>query len=292
MHGELAARQRGIVSRPQLLALGIDRGQVQRALARGRLHRVHRGVYALAPPQALAPLALEQAAVLACGPSAVLSHWSAARLHGLTLAFDGRIDVSIATDNRHHPGLVIHRTNAPLHPGDRHRLHRLPVTALPRTLIDLARDLPDRALEHALDEALRKASRAKIREALDRHPRRPGTPRLKALLDPARPSADTWSRAERRLLELIRRSRLPLPEANVSLGRYTPDLLWRQPRVIVEYDSIDVHSGPGAFHSDRDRHNDLTAAGYHVIHVTWRQLGERPEQVLVWIAAALALAQR
>ncbi len=101
-----------------------------------------------------------------------------------------------------------------------------------------------------------------------------------------------WSVAEERLRQLMRRGALPAPEANVALGPYFPDLLWRDERVIVEYDSIEHHSGPGAFHSDRERHNYFTAAGYQVIHVTGRQLSQRPEQVLVWIAGALACAPR
>lgn len=283
----LGARQYAVVSNAQLRALGIHRRAISRALARGRLHRLHYGVYALVPVPALPPLAAEQAAVLACGPTAVLSHHTAARLHGLLPAgARSPIHVTVQGDRRH-PGLAVHRT-ADLLPAERHRIHRLPVTSVARTVLDLAPHLHQRALERAVDEALKRTSRAKLAEVLARHPRRPGAARLHELLDPARPSADTWSVAEERLLGLIRRAGLPAPEVNVAVGEYVPDLLWREQRVIVEFDSVAHHSGPGAFTADRDRHNALTAAGYHVIHVTWAQLTRRPEAVLVWIATALA----
>ena len=290
VHGELAVRQRLVVSRAQLLALGIGRRQIQRALDDGRLHTVFWGVYALVPVAALPPLSLEQAAILACGDHAMLSHGSAAKLHGLSLSFDCQIDVTVlggSERGRHRTGVTIHRVSR-LHRHDHHRLHRLPVTGLPRTLIDIAPGLHDRALETAVDETLRRTSLTKLRAALDRHPGRAGTPRLRALLATDRPSTVTRSKAEETLLALIRRSGLPVPESDVAIARYIPDLLWREQEVIVEFDSWEYHSGRAHFTHDRTRHNHLTAAGYTVLHVTWRQLIERPEQVLVWIATAVA----
>ena len=113
-------------------------------------------------------------------------------------------------------------------------------------------------------------------------------PRADRLLEEDHKSSLTWSHAEENLLQLIRRAGLPPPEVNVPLGDYVPDLLWREERVIVEFDSYAHHSGPAAFHDGNARHNDLTAlSGYELLHVTARH---RPEQVLVWIASALARA--
>ena len=138
-----------------------------------------------------------------------------------------------------------------------------------------------------------RTSRARLIETLGRHPQRAGTPRLRRLLDPARPSADTWSKAEARLLAAIRRAGLPTPEANVAVGGYVADLHWREQRVIVEYDSEHYHSGPGVFHSDRSRHNDLSAvAGHQVLHVTEQHINRELERVIVWITRALAAAER
>ena len=278
----------------QLRQLGVAPRTIGKALARGRLHAVHHGVYSLVLLRARPPLAAEQAGLLACGPRALLSHATAARLHGLRLP-SNTIEIhltTIAPHDRRHPGLRVHRT-CTLHPQELVRVERLPVTSVARTLIDLAPTLTDRGLEPLIDQALRKTSRTKLTEALHRHPRRPGTPRLRVLLDPGRPSADTWSRAEARLLAAIRRAGLPTPEANVPLGSYVADLLWREQRVIVEYDSYDFHSGPAAFHQDRTRHNDLAAHGrFQVLHVTRRQMAEELERALVWIAVALAHGDR
>jgi very-short-patch-repair endonuclease len=147
-----------------------------------------------------------------------------------------------------------------------------------------------RPLEHLVDEAIRRAGRGRLQAMLSRHPGRPGSARLRRLMDPARPSSETWSAAEERLLRLIRRSGLPAPEHNVPIGRYVPDLLWREQRVIVEYDSREYHSGDLARRRDSERHNEFTAAGYRVLHVTWEQLSGAPERLLVLIATTLARA--
>ena len=291
---ELASRQHTIVTNEALRGLGLDRRTITRALARGQIFQVHRGVYSLVPARARPALAAERAALLACGPTAVLSHHTAARLHGLRTVPAGAIHVTLVATSRHrrsHSGLHVHRTQT-LHPGEGKRVNGFAITSLARTLIDIARMISGPELEHLLDQALRKTSITAINAALNHHPRRPGTPRLRALLDPARPSADTWSGSERRLRHLIQRAGLPSPEANIQLGRdgYVPDLLWREPRVIVEYDSWEFHSGRRAFVSDRERHNQLTADGYQVLHVTSQTLTEHPERVLVWVAVALTRA--
>jgi very-short-patch-repair endonuclease len=287
--GELAARQATMVSREQLLALRVAARTIGEALSRGRLYGVHRGVYSLVPPGARPPRALEWAAVLACGPGAVLSHRTAARLHGLPVDGPPGIELTLTRGSRGRArsGLCIHRTTT-LHRQEVMRVARLPVTTIPRCVLDLAAELEVEALSRLVDRALTRTSRAKLSDAIDTHPHRAGAAVVRALLDPARPSADSWSAAEARLLALVRRAGLPLPESNVRLGDHVPDLLWREQRLIVEFDSWSFHGGPRAFQRDRERHNALVAQGYHVIHVTWEQLTQQPEAVLVWIAGALA----
>jgi very-short-patch-repair endonuclease len=273
----------------QLIELGVPPGSVAAAVAAGRLYRVHRGVYSIAPPGARPRLAAEHAALLACGKRAVLSHGSAAWLHGLSERRPATVELTVVGERgRRRPGLRVHRVMA-LERADRTMVGRLWCTSVARTVIDLAPAFDDRELEPLLDRALRTTTRTAMLSALARTHGRPGTGRVRALLDPARPSADAWSKAERRLLELIRASGLPQPECDVPLGDHgrIPDLLWRAERVIVEYDSWEYHSGPASFHDDRERHNELTAQGYQVLHVTWRVLHDHPEQVLVWIARAL-----
>lgn len=288
---EAAARQRTLVTRGQLLVLGIRPRTVDRAVSRGRLFRVHAGVYSLVPANVRPPWAAELAAVLAYGDRTVLSHETAARLHGIEVSdLPGAIHVTLIgrQNKRSHTAVTLHRT-ATMHPQEHFRLQGLPVTSVARTVIDLAPSQTPRGRELLIDAALRKTSRTKLQEALARHPRRPGTPALRGLLDPLRPSSLSWSQQEERLRRLLMKAGLPGPESNVELyAGYFPDLLWREQRVIVEYQSDQWHSGRGAHAYDTTRQNRLTADGYTVIPVTYEQLSERPEEVLVWIAQALA----
>jgi very-short-patch-repair endonuclease len=285
---QLAGRARTMITREQLLGLGVRPATVGAALARGRLHRVHVAVYSLVLPAARPSGGAEEAAVLACGDTAALSHQTAARLHGLRIDAPRQVHLTVVGDRRR-PGIRVHRTLR-WDRGEVVRVERLPVTSVARTVIDLSPFVSNRALEHLVDEALRRTSRPKLRAALDRHPGRPGTGRLRRLLDPTRPNSDTWSDPEEKLLLLVRRAGLPSPEANVPVGRYFPDLLWREQRVIVEYDSDEFHSGERARVDDAARHNDLSNDGFSVLHVTRRELSNQPERVLVWIGVALARA--
>ncbi|MBV9001124.1 MAG: type IV toxin-antitoxin system AbiEi family antitoxin domain-containing protein, partial [Solirubrobacterales bacterium] len=75
----IAARQLGLITAEQLIAAGVGRGSIRWRVANGTLHRVFRGVY-LVGHAVPAPVALEFAAVLACGAGTLVSHRSAAAL--------------------------------------------------------------------------------------------------------------------------------------------------------------------------------------------------------------------
>jgi very-short-patch-repair endonuclease len=289
---EVAARQRGLITRQQLLGLGASSSAIGRAVARRRLHRVHGGVYALVPRAVLPPLALEQAALLACGPRALISHTSAAALWGLCPSEPGPVTLIVVGSEagRSRAGITVHRLPT-LDPRDTRRRSSLPVTSPARTLLDRAAGLPDRRLERELDEALvrRLTSRTAIREILHRYPRRPGTPRLQELIDPARTTTFTRAESEERMLALVRRGQLPAPETNVLMESIEVDFLWRDERVIVEVDGWASHGTQAAFERDRPRDARLENEGWRVIRITWRQLTKEPEAVLVTIATALSL---
>jgi very-short-patch-repair endonuclease len=127
---------------------------------------------------------------------------------------------------------------------------------------------------------------ASMRAFVERNPRRPGTSALLRAL--AREPRLTRSQAERRLLALVRRAGLPLPETNVRVLGHEVDGLWRDERLIVEVDGFDAHGTRAAFERDRRRDAELVAPGYRVIRVTWRQLCDEPEQLIARLAAALA----
>jgi very-short-patch-repair endonuclease len=151
-------------------------------------------------------------------------------------------------------------------------------------------DITYRGLERAFGEAVarRLTTGAAVLDVLSRHPRQPGSRALRSVLGSDQ-LALTRSEAEERLLALIRRAGLPEPETNVRICGYEVDFLWRPQRLIVEMDGHAFHSTPERFESDRLRDGVLAAAGLRVMRVTWRQLTQEPEAILVRLGAALAV---
>lgn len=284
---ELAAAQYGVVSRAQLLAAGISSAAIETRLRGHRLHAIHRGVYVVGHT-ALVPLARELAAVLACGPDAALSHRSAASLWQVLEAEDGPIDVTVPRSNRRRPGLRVHRSRV-LRREDLRTVRGVPVTSPARTLLDLAEVARDRELERAVDEAIvrRLISRAALAAAVDGANGHRGTGRLRRLLARGEEPAFTRSQAEERFLALVRSAGLPAPEVNVQVAGQLVDFLWRDRRVVVEIDGYRFHSSPAAFERDRLRDAELSASGFRVIRITWRQLSEEPFAVVARLAAVL-----
>ncbi len=184
------------------------------------------------------------------------------------------------------PGIVVHQ--ATLHPADRTRRHEIPVTSAARTLLDLAATTTTNEIDRALNEAevQRRVSLHSLNEQFSRYPTHRGTAALKEAMraDPA----FTRSEAERRALDLIRRARLPPPEANVIVEGHEVDLLWRAEKIVVETDGYAFHSSRRSFERDRRTDQALTAAGYRVIRITWRQLTDEPEAVVATLSRALA----
>jgi very-short-patch-repair endonuclease len=287
----IGAKQRALITRAQLSDLGLGPGAIEHALRRGRLHRVHQGVYSLVPLAVLPDLARELAAVLACGDAALLSHRSAAATWGLRPSFNGDIHVTVIgkETGRRRPGIRVHRVSE-LDPDDIRRYQGIPITSPARALLEVTPDLTDRQLERALDEALikRLLSHAAIGAVLAAYPHRRGAARLRATADPGRPTTETRSDGEEALLGLIRRANLPPPEVNAKVGSYTADFLWREQKLIVELDGYDYHRGRAAFERDHQRDAEHQRMGYLVIRITGRQLRHRVEEVLVALATALA----
>jgi very-short-patch-repair endonuclease len=288
---ELAGRQRALISRRQLLALGVESTMIDRALWRGRLHRIHNGIYSLVPPKALPPLAAEQAALLACGDNALLSHRSAAAVWGICPFFIGDVELTIVANDRGRTrkGIHVHRT-AHLEPRDARRHGGLPLTSPARVLIEIAPDLSPRSLERALDEALtrRLTSRTAIHAAIQAYPRSPGIARVRELADPDRPTTVTRSGGEEAFLAMARRANLPAPEVNAPLGGYTADFLWRAQKLILEIDGYQYHHTRQAFERDHRRDTAHQQQGFTIIRATGRQLSRQPESLLVLVATELA----
>jgi len=283
--GLLAGRQYGVVTRTQLTGLGLGEDAIDARLARGRLHRLHRGVYAVG--HTVVPREGRWlAAVLRVGQGAVLSHGSAAELWGVRReAVRGRIDVSAPRPTRSPPG--IRRRYLQLAPGEATMRRGVPVTTLARTLLDIASETSPEGLEGAIREAeyLHRFRLGDLEDLLERHPGRRGTRTVKNCLSRLGrgPRGRTRSKLEARFAALLSRTDLPQPGLNVPLelgGRkIEADCLWRQHRLIVELDGGEAHRTRVAFETDRERDRRLQAASWRVIRVTWRQL-EHPAALL------------
>jgi very-short-patch-repair endonuclease len=273
----VAARQHGLVTRAQLLDMGLTPSGIQHRRARARLHGVHCCVYAVGC-LVMTAHARALAAVLACGPDAVLSHRSAAGLWELVPAPGTPVDV-IAVGKRQHRGVVAHRSRT-LAPGDVARRWGIPVTTPLRTLVDLADVVDDATLDRAVNEALllRLVRREDLAGARARAPGRQAVTRLQPFVEVE--DAPTRSVLEDAFLALVERHGLPRPEVNQRIAGYEVDMLWRAERLVVELDGRAAHDRSQAFERDRERDAELMGAGFRVVRITWRRLREQPEREL------------
>lgn len=260
-----------MIATRQLVALGIGRGGIAHRVALGRLHPCHRGVYAVGHIPST-PLARAAAALLACGEGAALLHMAEAALLGLVPTWPATLDVG-GTRSGGHRGVRTHRVR--LRPEDLTIREGLRVTTPARTLVDLAAVVPARKLTRIVNDARRAGSVTlhELRRQVDATRGRP-TSALKPLLDS--PTAPTRSTLEDDFLAFVRRHRLPMPEVNPEVEGHEVDALWREENLIVELDTRDYHEDPAAFERDRKRDAELTAAGFRVVRITGRRLGEEP----------------
>ena len=272
-----------MVTHAQLLALGVSEGRVESWVRRGRLFRRHKGVYAVGRP-ALDRHGEWLAAVWACGAGAVLSHITAAELHGMAVETAGVVHVSTTRDIASRPGLVVHRTRH-LDPEDVVTLGLLPVTRQPRTLVDLADVLPYTELRGIAD-GLRRLDLAALRAAQDRAPNRRGAARVARLLDSER--RRTRSELERRYLRFCSAHGLPRPEAtNVRVAGHEVDALHAGARLAVELDGRAHHERRAQMRADRRRDAELQLAGLRVVRLVWEQLGASAAAATRRLLAAL-----
>jgi hypothetical protein len=203
----LAAAQHGVITRAQLLDLGLSPRAIKHRIATRRLHPLTGGIYALGRPE-LSQAGLWMAAVLACGEGAALSHASAAALWGIRNGRASPIDVSTPGRHTRIAGIRCHRRK-PM--PETTTVNSIPVTQPLFTLLDLATQLGDRDLEAAVNDAdkLRLIDPETAAAALDHLPPYPGVARLRRILTQ---HTRTDSDLERRFLRLVKKAGLARPE--------------------------------------------------------------------------------
>jgi very-short-patch-repair endonuclease len=271
----IATAQDGVISRRQLIELGFTDHTIRWWVRTGRLHRIHRGVYALGHP-VLSLRGRWIAALLACGPNSVLSHRSAGVLHRLIEHDQLTIDVTTPRGRGRLDGIKVHRGRRQIA-----RVEGLPVTTPDRTLLDLAAVLTDRQLERAVDAAIRKGHRPATQE-------RRGIKGAASLTALTRRNEQghtvTRSELEERFLRLIRKARLPDPELNVYVEGFQVDAVWKEARVIVELDGDRFHTQPGVRRRDRRRDAALMIAGWQVLRYGWDDVTNAPAELTALLA--------
>jgi very-short-patch-repair endonuclease len=288
---ELAGRQYGVVSRLQLLDLGLREHEIDYRVSIGRLIVLHRGVYAVGhdrvPREGRWP-----AAVLACGRGAVLSHRSAAALWGL-ITYEGKAEIAAPANRRKRGGLHARRAN--LEPDEQTLYRAVPVTTVARTLLDLGAVTSAERVRSAVQEAeaLRLFDLRQVQLLVDRYPRRRGTA---AIREAVRVVADSVGRTrlelEERFRSLVLKANLPAPVYNetLELGEITiqPDAYWPDQGLIVELDSRTFHGTSTAFEHDRLRDQHALASGLRVMRITWAHLERSESRTVRNLRRALA----
>jgi hypothetical protein len=278
--GAIAGAQGGVVSREQLLAIGLSGRAVDSRVGAGKLHPLHRGVYAVGH-RVVSQDGRWRAAVFAAGPGAVLSHATAAAVWELRAERSAAIDVSVGTAGRRgRAGLRFHRRR--LTPQEVTTVRGIPVTTVPRTLLDLAaQGLHGRPLESLID----RAEHRRLLDFTDLHRlaranhARPGIPALRAVLARYTPNAPTRSELEERFIELCDAHAIPRPRINERIEDIEVDFHWPDKNLVVEVDGYAWHRSPTTLANDHERDVKLVLAGKRVLRFSSEQVFKRPAYV-------------
>ncbi|MDA0173647.1 type IV toxin-antitoxin system AbiEi family antitoxin domain-containing protein [Solirubrobacter taibaiensis] len=274
---EIAARQWGVVDIDDLRSCGLTREAISWRIENGRLHPLYRGVYAVGHPTiSLRGRCL--AAVRACGPGAVISHFTAAFLWGMLEPFTRYPDVT-APKPRKHPTINTHESKNL----DATTLHGIPITTPIQTLIHLSAIVPFKTLRRAVNEALNRRLITPQQLITTRHR---GAKNLRQTLATAAP---TRSDNENLALHLLHEAGIekPLVNPRVSGTNKIPDFLWPDRNLILEADSWRYHDHPLARADDRDKQRILEGLGFTVIRTTWREMTTRPDCMLARVQREL-----
>jgi len=282
----LAGAQHGVVARRQLVELGLAPSAIEYRIAHGRLHALHRGVYAVGH-QALRREAHWMAATLIT-KTAVLSHRSAAAVWGIRPVDRERIEIIVPRWLAPRDRLEIRQ--ARLAADEVTTQSGIAVTTAARTLLDLAGVVPYHHLERAATEAeiRRLGSPTSLADLVARYPTRKGTAALRKLIAARDIGRNiTKQELELRFLAFLDAHRLPRPHINHEVAGKEVDCVWPAHQLIAELDGFATHGTRRAFEQDRARDRALLLAGYRVTRITWRQLTEQPNALATELTTLL-----
>jgi hypothetical protein len=282
----LASGAHGVASRRELVAAGLSRRQVDRRLERGTLIAEFPGVYRVGH-RAPSVEARYLAAVKACGDGAVLSGLAAAWLYGLVRGPAPLPEVS-TRKKRRVKGVRVHRSLR-LDPRETTIWRRIPITTVPRTIVDLPSLLSFDEVTGAVHEAdVRHGTRPEHIEAvLARYPNANGAATLRTMASGDSPTL--LSKLEKRFRQLLLGNRMTLPETNCKRGAHYVDCRWPAHRLTVELDSYRFHRSRRAWEQDRERERAARARGDEFRRYTWRDVVEEPAATVTELRGLLAV---
>jgi very-short-patch-repair endonuclease len=292
----LGRSRHGIFSLDELLAMGLTHDAIWRRVQSGRLIRLYEGVFR-APGT---PDTWEQrlwAAFAWAKADCLFSHRSGLLLHRIAGATDRVVEMTITRKSTSpDPNMILHYSSRD--PVNYSRVRQsLPVTSVPRTMLDVASVLRPWHLELAVDDALRQRSTSvpELWAMLEQFGGRgcTGTKALRRLLD-ERTDGRARSQSEFEIVtdELLRTSSLPPYfrqfEVMTKIGRPALiDFAWPEAKLGVEADSYKWHSGRQQWQNDMERQNALAEIGWLLLRFSWWDVTRRPNYVLDTIATTL-----
>jgi very-short-patch-repair endonuclease len=281
---EFAGRSHGVVTRGELIGAGITPEEIRTRLTNGALIPIHRGVFRVghAAPSLEARYL---AAVKACGPGSLLARRAAAHLLHL-LKRPPSLPEVLTTHHRRPSGVAVNRCRS-IDRRDRTSWRSVPVTTVPRTLVDLAAVLDPPDLARAFHEAYVKhrVEPSAVERILARRHNWPGAHDLRRVIHGDEPVS--LSRLESSFIAAVRQARLPLPETNrLAGGRYV-DCRWPAHRITVELDGYRYHDTRHAWERDRQREREARGRGDEFRRYTWFDVCEDPEPMLADLRALL-----
>lgn len=285
---EAAAARRFLITRDEVYDLGGDQHIIDNRLGRGLWRRIHPGVYQVDHR----PLAWESrllAAVLACGPHALVSHRAALVLWGLDGLRSAPLELTVPYDSRPIPeGIIVHRTRRRQEPAE---TRGIPVTTVERALLSCSAQLPTILIGKALDSGIRKGLTS-VDACYDTLVAKGGrgvrgTKRFRWVLMERIKETATGSGAEFELLYHMQMALLPRPELQHELfvngERRVPDFYWPDRGKAVEVDGVDAHSSADRLDDDLIRQNALMDLGIELRRFSARRVRREPELVVAEI---------
>jgi hypothetical protein len=278
----IAARSHGVVTRAELLEAGLSETVMRHRVRKGALLVVHPGVYRVGH-RAPSIEANYTAAVKACGEGAVLSGRAAAHLLGLVRGPLPMPEVTTRKERRVRG--VRTRRSRTIDPRDVSTWRGIPITTVPRTIVDLAATLDEDELARMVHEAAvrHRTTAPQIEAVLERRPNTKGAKTLKAVL-----RGDvkvTLSKIEKRFLQLLRQANLPIPDTNRREGDRYLDARWPEHELTVELDGYRYHHTRHAWERDARRARQARARGDEYRRYTYGDVMEDPSGMLAELNA-------